>query len=316
MRRLYERCCLCPRRCGVNRLKGERGLCGESAALRLAAACLHQGEEPPLSGGAGSGAIFVSGCGLCCPFCQNRQISAERAGAEVDAASFAAICLALQKRGAANINIVTGTHAAPALVEGIALARERGLTLPLVWNSSGYETPEIIRLLQDVVAVFLPDLKTLDADFAGRFFKAPDYPEAARAAILTMLDAKPPRYSRGEDGALASGVIIRHLAMPGALAGTKKVMEWFAANARGRALLSLMTQYAPPKNAPAGIPARSLRTAECDTLLRWLTELGIEDGYYQEREEGAAPFPDFYQTQPFPAHLANCVWHWQSGFCA
>jgi putative pyruvate formate lyase activating enzyme len=182
-------CKLCPRRCGVNRGAGGRnGFCGESAELRLACASIHYGEEPPVTGSGGSGTIFVSGCNLGCVFCQNFQISrAAPLGRAVTAEEFAGICLALQERGAENINIVTGSHAVPAIAEGIRAAKDR-LSIPVLWNSSAYELPETLELLAGLVEAFLPDMKTLDSALAARYFHAPDYPETARAAILKMID--------------------------------------------------------------------------------------------------------------------------------
>ncbi|MDR2493834.1 MAG: radical SAM protein, partial [Spirochaetaceae bacterium] len=175
----YEQCGLCPRKCGVNRLAGARGYCGETSELRVAAAVIHRGEEPPVTGRGGSGAVFVTGCGLRCVFCQNRQISRGSAGRAVTPDEFAGICLDLQSRGAENINIVTGTHAAPAIAESLRRARDRGLRIPTLWNSSAYESPETLSLLEDVMDGYLPDLKTLDAEVGRRLFNAPDYPEAA-----------------------------------------------------------------------------------------------------------------------------------------
>jgi putative pyruvate formate lyase activating enzyme len=237
-------------------------------------------------------------------------------GRALSGEEFAALCHLLQNKGAANINIVTGTHAAPAIAGGLALARAGGLCLPVLWNTSGYESLSTLSLLDDVVDVFLPDLKTLSTGRARDFFGAADYPAIAAAAVQAMIDAKPLSFS--QDGALIQGVLVRHLVLPGHLDETRTVLEWFARYAQGRALLSLMTQYTPLPNRqpetekPASLPERFVNEAEYETLLRWLEELGIEDGYYQELEPGSAWLPDFSQAEPFPGGLGRCIWHWKT----
>jgi putative pyruvate formate lyase activating enzyme len=298
---LYQQCLLCPRACGVDRAAGQRGFCGESQALRIAAAVLHRGEEPPLSGRGGSGTIFVTGCNLGCVFCQNHQISRAGMGRPVSAETFAGICLELRDRGAENINIVTGSHAVPAIVRGISAARRAGLAIPVLWNSSAYETVETLELLKDHVDMYLPDLKTLDSALAARFFKAPDYPRVAAGAILKMIDMR--------DNS-ARTVIIRHLALPGCLDSTREVLRWFAGHARGRALLSLMTQYTPIPALADG-PGRFLGRREYETIMGWLEEFGIEDGFCQELLGANDWLPDFTRPNPFPSALSVPVWHWR-----
>jgi putative pyruvate formate lyase activating enzyme len=180
-----------------------------------------------------------------CVFCQNYQISAGHAGhmgRTTDKAEFARICLALQEKGAENINIVTGSHAVPAIAEGIADARNRGLNIPVLWNSSGYELPSTLELLKETVDVFLPDMKTLDSGIAKRFFNAPDYPAVAAAAIEKMLKMRQLHF---KGSILVSGVMVRHLVLPGQLKATHEVLHWFANRCAGQALLSLMFQFTP-----------------------------------------------------------------------
>jgi putative pyruvate formate lyase activating enzyme len=308
----YSPCNLCSRCCGIDREAGCRAYCGETAELRIAAASIHRGEEPPVTGLGGSGTIFVTGCNLGCVFCQNYQISREGMGRAVDEAEFVRICLTLQEKGAENINIVTGSHAAQALVRGIAAARAQGLVIPVLWNSSGYESPAILALLQDTVDIYLPDLKTLDPELARRFFNAPDYPDHARRTILGMMKSRELRYNQNRT-ALVSGVIIRHLALPGFLEATHEVLRWFADHARGRALLSLMTQYTPVGTFPE-TPARYVSEKEYDTMLGWLEDLGIDDGFCQEFGADAAWLPDFRRRNPFSSDLSEPVWHWREGF--
>jgi putative pyruvate formate lyase activating enzyme len=311
----------------VNRLAGAGGRCGESAELRLAAASIHRGEEPPISGGGGSGAIFVTGCGLGCSFCQNYQISRDGMGRAVSPAEFAGITLALRDAGAENINIVTGTHATPAIVLGLDLARDRGLDIPVLWNSSAYEDEAALDLLRDRVDVYLPDLKTLDPRVGARFFRADDYPRRAAAAILRMLSFRgEPRWKNAAQGpkggesplaasVLARGVIIRHLIIPGYLESTREVIKWFHCHARGRALLSLMTQYThcggeETGGKSGGAPRRYLGREEYERVMEWLTEYGIEEGFYQEPAPGRDWLPDFSRTNPFSSRLSRPVWHW------
>jgi len=290
---------LCPRNCGVNRLTGEVGLCGETAELRVGAALIHMGEEPPLVGSGGSGTIFISGCNLGCAFCQNFQVSQDGMGKVVSPEEFAEICAALRDNRAENINIVTGSHAVPGLIEGFIAMRKAGLEIPILWNSSGYDSLEALELLSDHVDIYLPDLKTLDSEISGRFFNAPDYPETAKAALLKMTEMKNDM----------SKVIVRHLILPGYLESSRSVLKWFADNMRERALLSLMTQYTPIPNRSKQMPQKYLSEREYDTVLGWLEEFEIEDGFCQELVTGSDWLPDFKRNNPFSSELSIPVWH-------
>ena len=287
----------------MNRGQGERGYCGETSALRLAAATIHHGEEPPVTGAGGSGAVFVTGCNLRCVFCQNAQISREHMGKEVTSEVFARICLELREQGAENINIVTGTHAAPALVAGIAHARARGLDIPTLWNSSAYERVETLSLLEGVVDGYLPDLKTLDPELGRRLFNAPGYPETALRAIERMIRISPLKF---KNNVMVSGVMVRHLALPGLLMATKAVLRWFAGHWQDRALLSVMSQYTPVGNTPL---TRPLNRREYERIVGWLREFDIEQGFCQDLAPGSDWFPDFSRRNPFPSTLSTPVWH-------
>lgn len=246
-------------------------------------------------------------------------------GAPVDASLFAEICLRLEGAGAENINIVTGSHAAPGIAAGIIEARKAGLTIPGLWNSSAYESLEAIDLLSEAMDVYLPDLKTLDGAVSGRFFRAPDYPEAATAAILRMAELRPLRYApsrharTGVDApeVLVSGVVVRHLVLPGLLDSTREVLRWFADHLAGRALLSLMTQYTPipgTERAGAPPPQRYVDEGEYGEVTSMLEDFGIEDGFYQELVQDSDWLPDFTRTNPFSSELSVPVWHWREGF--
>jgi putative pyruvate formate lyase activating enzyme len=247
---------------------------------------------------------------LGCSFCQNYQISQgleqgvgdkeTSLGKAVSAEDFADICVALCDMGAENINIVTGSHAIPAIVEGIKAARKKGMPLPFLWNSSGYETCESLELLREHIDIYLPDLKTLDSDIAAKFFNAPDYPKTATAAILKMLDMTAERYAKNA----CEKVIIRHLILPGYLEATRAVLHWFADNAKDRALLSLMTQYTPIPNRKRPMPDRYLSKEEYKTVLEWLEEFKIDEGFCQELVTGSDWLPDFKRQNPFSSQLS------------
>ena len=309
----YYKCCLlCPRHCGVNRLQGQKGYCRESAELRVAVAVLHNGEEPPLIGKCGSGTIFISGCNLRCVFCQNHQVSqgtgSGAIGKAVTITEFADICLKQQAAGAENINIVTGAHAIPAIIEGLTNAKDKGLKIPILWNSSAYESPEALDLLKNHVDFFLPDLKSLDSNIMSKFSNAPDYPQTAATAILKMIDLIASRYEKTTER-----IIIRHLVLPGYLESTHSVLRWFAEHAKGHALLSVMTQYTPVKTGnreqlTREAPGRYLQKTEYETVLGWLDEYNIEDGFCQELVTGSDWLPDFTRENPFPSKLSVPVW--------
>jgi putative pyruvate formate lyase activating enzyme len=305
MYELYEDCRLCPRGCAVDRAEGQRGFCGQGARTRVAWAGLHFGEEPLLGGKDGSGAIFFSGCTLKCAGCQNHQISRRGLGRELSPPGLSELMLELQKRGAQNINLVTATQFAPAVCAAVDRARRRGLDLPVLWNSSGYERAATLELLQETVDVYLPDCKTLDSELARRLMSAADYPQVAQEALLRMADSRPLLVKNGR---ICRGVIVRHLVLPGFLEQSRRVLEWFSRKLKDRALLSLMLQYTPPRRRSAA-PDRPVSRREYRRLLGWLEELDIEDGYIQEPACGPDWLPDFTRRNPFPPGQAVTVWH-------
>lgn len=314
----YKACTQCPRKCGVNRYE-RVGICGETADLKIAWAGLHFGEEPPITCKGGAGAVFLTGCNLQCKFCQNFQVSQNSLGKVITENEFTEICLRLQNAGAENINIITGVHHSFLLAKYLNHAKNKGLNLPIVWNSSSYESPAIIRMLSNVVDIWLADIKTFDIKIAIENFNAPDYPEVAQKAIKTMcelscliFDKKQNRNSK-----LTSGVIVRHLALPGNLSDSRKILKWFAKNLKDKALFSLMNQYTPIKKSCNKIKSfenRPLNKNEDKTLREVLSELEINDGFYQELEPDYSWLPDFTKVQTFASNLSKPIWHYTCGF--
>ena len=294
IRKTMENCRLCPRNCGVNRLEGQRGFCGADAKIRAARAALHMWEEPCISGREGSGALFFSGCSLGCVFCQNRSISRGERGKEVSPERLAEIMLNLQEQKANNINLVTAGHYVPQVGAALALAREQGLCLPVVYNSSGYEKPETLRLLEGLVDIYLPDFKYMSPELVASCSRAPDYPEIAKAALEEMVrQAGSPRFD--ERGMMTGGVIVRHLLLPGHVADSKKVVEYLYGTYGNRIYISLMNQYTPMP-AVAGDPllSRKVTKREYSRLVDYALSLGLEQGFIQEGETAKESFiPEF-----------------------
>lgn len=285
-----QECRLCPRNCGVNRLQGKKGFCGVSAEILVARAALHFWEETCISGTEGSGAVFFSGCSLGCQFCQNVEISRGKQGTAVSVEQLAQIFLNLQEQGANNINLVTAAHYLPQTAEAVRLAKERGLELPVVYNSSGYEKAEMLRLLEGLVDIYLPDFKYMDRELAKRYSFAEDYPETAKAAIAEMVrQAGTPEFD--SNGHMKKGVIVRHLLLPGHVKDSKKVVEYLYRTYGNRMYLSLMNQYTPmPAMAQDPQLSRKVTRREYERLLEYAIELGVENGFIQEGETAKESF--------------------------
>ena len=283
----FSECRLCPRRCGADRTKG-RGLCGVGQSLKIARAALHFWEEPCISGAEGSGTIFFSGCPLRCVFCQNKEINSGK-GKEISARRLQEICFELKAKGATNINLVTPTHFLPWILPAL----EPKLPVPVVYNCGGYESVETLKRLENRVQVYLPDLKYALTEPAKAYSGAADYPETAKAAILEMFRQTGPY--RMENGQLRSGVLIRHLVLPGELENTKAVIDWVAETFRpGEVLFSLMSQYTPQPGA-VGKLARKVTKAEYRAAERYMADCGIADGFTQERTSAKEEYtPDFH----------------------
>ncbi len=326
----YAPCVQCPRKCAVDR-KTSRGLCGEREAVRIASACLHFGEEPPVTVFGGSGTIFFTGCTLRCAFCQNYQISQNGMGRAIDRSEFVKICRTLEEAGAENINLVTGSHAIPRIASYLKSTREEGVSIPFCWNSSAYESVETLELLADLVSVWLPDLKTLSPLLASRLFDAEDYPETASRTVRWMIDRFPlSLVQKTKDGTIKEkierGVIVRHLFLPGRFSETADTLEWLKRYADGKALVSLMSQYTPVpfeesenerakrRDALLAIENRLVSKAEDRDLRDLIDAYDFEYLFYQELSDDTSWLPDFNRTQPFSNALAKPVWHWKTGF--
>lgn len=292
-KKAYNFCTLCAHRCGVDRAASV-GRCRMGAAAVISRAALHMWEEPPISGSRGSGAIFFVGCSLGCTYCQNREISRGKGGVVVTEERLAEIMLRLEGEGAHNINLVTPTHFVPDIISAVDLSRRRGLKIPIVYNTSAYDTVETIRALKDTVDVFLPDLKYYRESTARDLSRAPDYPEVARAAIAEMVALRP--QPRLRDGIMESGVIVRLLLLPGHLAEAKLNLKYLYATYGDSIYLSLMSQYTPSPDLPAPLNRRVTR-AEYNELLDYALRLGVKNAFTQERESASMDFtPAFDNT--------------------
>ena len=280
---LLQDCQICPRACGKDRTRGEVGFCGAGRWAKVASATLHWGEEPPLVGAMGSGTLFFSYCSLRCCFCQNYPISHLGNGQEVDGEGLARMMLDLQGRGAANINLVTGGHFLPQILEALPLAIEGGLHIPLVYNCGGYESLPALGLLDGIIDIYLPDAKYGEAEVARLYSRASDYVKVNRAALKEMyrqvgdlqLDA---------DGMGKRGLIVRHLILPGQIENTEKVLSFLAQELSPDIHISLMSQYFPASEAKkiSGL-RRRVNRREARMALRMAQDLGLEKGWHQER---------------------------------
>ena len=294
MENLLNHCTLCPRCCGVNRNAGARGFCGAGRTVRVARTMLHAWEEPCLVGAHGAGAVFFSHCTLRCVYCQNHTISHEGSGTEMSMEELASCFLTLQQDGAATLDLVTPTHYTPQILSALCIARAQGLSLPVVWNTSGYETVENIDRLAGAVDIYLPDLKYASEESGRRCSAAPDYAAAAWAALGAMV-AQAGAVQFAADGRLMRGVLVRHLVLPGhrheSIALVRRLWETF-----GDAIqLSLMRQYTPLYRAAEFPPLhRRLTTFEYESVVTAARDLGMERVYVQSAEAvGAQYVPDF-----------------------
>lgn len=291
---LYRHCTLCPRQCGVDRTAGQRGFCGQPAHIRAARASLHQWEEPCLAGEQGAGTIFFTGCTMDCLFCQNQGLKKPGAGWPVSPERFAQICLELEQKGAACLDLVTPTMFLPSLIPAIQLAREQGCTLPVVYNTSGYEQPKLLRLLEGTVDVWLPDFKYLSPDSAKMYSKTENYTEN----ILFVLDEmvrQQPKPVFDAQGRMKKGVLIRHLMLPGMERETRQILRTIQKRYGNQVWFSLMSQYTPtPAVADHPVLCRPVDPAVYQSTVRYALSIGLEQGFVQEEGAVSESFiPDF-----------------------
>lgn len=293
MKDVLKKCNLCPRNCLVDRSK-TIGVCGMKDKLMIARASLHMWEEPCISGENGSGTIFFTGCNLKCIFCQNKDISTKLIGKEITIKEFSSICLNLQKQGANNINLVTPTHFVPLIVEGLKLAKQKGLTIPIVYNTSSYENIETIKMLNEIVDIYLPDLKYYNDDYAIKYSHAPNYFKVASNAINEMIkQVGLPTFN--ENGIMTKGVIVRHLMMPGLKEDTKKILNYLYNKYQDTIYISIMNQYTPIKHFDKYQELNHKITDEdYNEIIDYAIDLGIKKAFIQEGDTASESFiPDF-----------------------
>ncbi len=282
---LLSPCRVCPRECGVDRLKDSRlGFCRSGLNPIISSASPHHGEEPPLSGTRGSGTVFFTNCNLRCVYCQNYPISQLGNGAEKTAAELACQMVRLQEQGCHNVNLVTPTHFVPQFLKALGLARERGFNLPLVYNSSGYDAVETLQLLDGIVDIYLPDMRYGDDGASMEYSVAPQYVEVNRAAVREMF-RQVGNLALDENGIAKRGLIIRHLVLPHGLSGTERVMKFLAEEISKNVYISLMSQYFPAHKANEFKElSRRITTDEYEDARRIMEKYGLENGWMQEVE--------------------------------
>jgi len=292
---VFSCCTLCPRACRVNRHE-RAGYCGERDALRVSRAALHFWEEPCISGTRGSGTVFFVGCALRCSYCQNFDISRSRGGGKISVERLTKIFFELKDKGAHNVNLVTPSHFAPLIVEAIAAAKARGFDLPFVWNSSGYESAETIRMLDGYIDVFLPDFKYISPDTAAAYSAARDYPAVAKAALCEMVRiAGEPRFE--SDGMMTRGVIVRHLVLPSHASESIEILKYLNMTFGNAIFVSIMNQYTPTKNETHTELCRKLTTYEYQKVLAAAREIVITNGFIQDGGTQSESFiPPFDMT--------------------
>lgn len=294
----HEICRICPRRCEIDR-SNQYGYCGESDIIRIARAAPHMWEEPPISGTNGSGTIFFSGCNLRCIYCQNHEIAVSHLGYAVSNDELCRIFFELQNQGVHNINLVTAGHFTKQLIPILQRAKGEGLHIPLVWNSSGYETVEMLRMLDGLIDIYLPDFKYINPQTAKDYSKAPDYPDVAKAALAEMVrQCGAPKIDL-HTGLMTRGVQVRHLVLPGHAQESRQIL-WYLYRSYGNGIgYSIMNQYTPmPKMQSHPLLSRKVTEKEYANVVRYANQIGIENAYTQEGEAATESFIPEFSDRP------------------
>ncbi len=290
-------CTLCPRNCGISRRPGDTGICGQTYEIKVARAALHFWEEPCISGEKGSGAVFFSGCPLHCVFCQNKSIAHGNAGKVVSTGRLAKIFLELQEQGANNINLVTAGHFAPQVAQALEAAKSQGLAIPIVYNTGSYEKAEVLRSLEGLVDIYLPDFKYMDAALGRKYSHVRDYPEVAKAAVAEMVRQTGPAVfaERGGQTLMERGTIVRHLVLPGCVRDARAVIRYLYGTYGNTIFISILNQFTPrPWLADYPELNRKITQREYDAVVDYAIGLGVENGFIQEGETAEESFiPEF-----------------------
>jgi putative pyruvate formate lyase activating enzyme len=278
----YENCLLCPRKCGINRRTGQTGVCGVSSEIKVARAALHYWEEPCISGKRGSGAVFFSGCSLHCVFCQNREISDGKAGKLISKERLSDIFMELAGKGANNINLVTPGQYIPDIVWAVNNAKSRGMKLPIIYNTSGYENVTELKLLEGIVDVYLPDFKYMDSTLSAMYSRAKDYPSVAKQALSEMVRQQPDVVIDDSTGLIQKGVIVRQLLLPGHVNDAKAVLKYLYDTYHDHVYISMMSQFTPIALKDYPEINRTVTRREYERLVDYALEIGITNAFIQE----------------------------------
>lgn len=278
----YENCLLCPRKCGINRRTGQTGVCGVSSEIKVARAALHYWEEPCISGKRGSGAVFFSGCSLHCVFCQNREISDGKAGKVISKERLSDIFMELADKGANNINLVTPGQYIPDIVWAVNDAKSRGMKLPIIYNTSGYENVTELKQLEGIVDVYLPDFKYMDSMLSARYSRAKDYPSVAKQALSEMVRQQPDVVIDDATGLIQKGVIVRQLLLPGHVNDAKAVLKYLYDTYHDHVYISMMSQFTPIALKDYPEINRTVTKREYERLVNYALEIGITNAFIQE----------------------------------